>query len=234
LVPLVVAIREEKNMERLDWQLRSALGMALTVLRTQPMDALRDADARSPTSSETVRPTRRGAPSGAVAHEALEHLDSLHHFARYLTGSSEEAEDLVQDTYARALGAESTFALGTNMRAWLFRILRNCFIDGRRRSRTSKLTDGGAEEQAADRAAYSHEPLRGDHEMEALRGAVAQSIEHALAELSPDARTVVLLDLEGFTETEVSEVLGCPVGTVKSRLARARDSLRKLLSEYRR
>jgi RNA polymerase sigma-70 factor (ECF subfamily) len=119
------------------------------------------------------------------------------------------------------------------MRAWLFRILRNSFIDDRRRSRTSPLIDESTE-QACERAEYAPELLRGDVEMEALRGVVGESIEGALALLSPDARAVVLLDLEGFTETEASEVLGCPIGTIKSRLARARDALRRHLSEYRR
>jgi RNA polymerase sigma-70 factor (ECF subfamily) len=157
----------------------------------------------------------------------------LHRFAHYLAGSSSEAEDLVQDTYARALGAESSFTPGTNMRAWLFRILRNSFIDDRRRSRTSPLIDESTE-QACERAEYAPELLRGDVEMEALRRVVGETIEGALALLSPDARAVVLLDLEGFTETEASEVLGCPIGTIKSRLARARDALRRHLSEYQR
>jgi RNA polymerase sigma-70 factor (ECF subfamily) len=181
--------------------------------------------------------TARAAPGGAgsVAREALDHLDSLHHFARYLAGSTGEAEDLVQDTYTRALGSESTFVPGTNMRAWLFRILRNAFLDGRRRARHAPIVDRTAEELESDlSAADPHEPLRGDVEIEALRGVVAARIEQALAALTEDARTVILLDLEGFSETEVSEVLGCPVGTVKSRLARARDALRRRLGEYQR
>jgi RNA polymerase sigma-70 factor (ECF subfamily) len=170
-----------------------------------------------------------------VAREALEHLDSLHHFARYLAGSTGEAEDLVQDTYTRALGAESTFTPGTNMRAWLFRILRNAYVDGRRRARRSPIVDGSPDDLESDLgAAYPQEPLRGDVEIEALRGVVIANIERALASLTEDARTVILLDLEGFTETEVSEVLGCPVGTIKSRLARARDALRRRLGEYQR
>jgi RNA polymerase sigma-70 factor (ECF subfamily) len=198
------------------------------------MDALRDADDDRGARIDVRASTRRGSPSGVVAREALEHLDSLHGFASRLAGSSAEAEDLVQDTYARALGAESTFTPGTNMRAWLFRILRNAFIDGRRRARVSPVGEGSSEDEASDRAPYAQEPLRGDVEMQALRGVVAESIERALTALSADARTVVLLDLEGFTETEISEVLGCPVGTVKSRLARARGALRERLSEYRR
>ena len=186
-----------------------------------------------PQRRATYESRSQGRPSSAVARDALEHLDSLHHFARHLTGSASEAEDLVQDTYSRALGAESTFTAGTNLRAWLFRILRNAFLDERRRVRKSS-TVGDASEPPSESAPFAQEPLLGDIEMEALRGVVAGSIERALAVLSPDARTVVLLNLEGFTESEVAEVLGCAVGTVKSRLSRARETLRKLLSEYRR
>jgi RNA polymerase sigma-70 factor, ECF subfamily len=170
--------------------------------------------------------------SRAFAREALEHIDSLHHFARYLSGSAVEAEDLVQEAYARALRAAPTFAEGTNLRAWLFRILRNAFIDSRRRAR--RTAEDGACESASDEAPFAHEPLFGDVEMEALRGAVASDIERALAELTADARAVVLLDLEGFSEGEIAGIVGCAVGTVKSRLSRARDSLRKLLGQYRR
>jgi RNA polymerase sigma-70 factor (ECF subfamily) len=179
-----------------------------------------------------LRDVAPGAPAGpaSLAREALQHLDSLHHFARYLTGSAAEAEDLVQDTYARALGAAPSFSPGTNLRAWLFRILRNLFIDTIRRSRGT----AAAEEQPAEFGTIAHEPLRGDAEMEALRGLVAQDIEAALASLSSDARSVILLDLEGFTEGEVAEILGCALGTVKSRLARARDTLRQRLEKYRR
>jgi RNA polymerase sigma-70 factor (ECF subfamily) len=203
------------------------------VARAWPIDALRvDVEARAP-AVVAPRTTPRRAPSGALAREALKHLDSLHRFAHYLAGSSSEAEDLVQDTYARALGAESSFAPATNMRAWLFRILRNSFIDDRRRSKTLPLLDDSTEEER-ECAEYAPELLRGDVEREALRRVVGETIEGALALLSPDARAVVLLDLEGFTETEASEVLGCPIGTIKSRLGRARDALRRHLSEYQR
>jgi RNA polymerase sigma-70 factor (ECF subfamily) len=159
-------------------------------------------------------------------------MDSLHHFARYLSGSAVEAEDLVQEAYARAFLAAPTFAEGTNLRAWLFRILRNAFVDGRRRARRTSEDD--VSESASTEAPFAHEPLFGDVEMEALRGAVASDIERALAALSADARAVVLLDLDGFSEGEIAEILGCAIGTVKSRLSRARDSLRKLLAQYRR
>jgi RNA polymerase sigma-70 factor (ECF subfamily) len=193
------------------------------------------AAARAGTVAKDESPSRARPkePDGTVARDALEHMDSLHHFARYLSGNAAEADDLVQETYARALGASPSFVMGTNLRAWLFRILRNAFLDGRRRSQRTLPSNGDGGEPSSDQATFAREPLLGDVEMEAMRGAVASRIECALAALSPDARAVVLLDLEGFTEEEASEVLGCPVGTIKSRLARARETLRHLLSDYR-
>jgi RNA polymerase sigma-70 factor, ECF subfamily len=205
---------------------RSLLGYVReTVIMTEAM-----ADHRQP---EAEPRSASGLPSSgrAFAAEALEHLDSLHRFARHLAGTAAEAEDLVQDTYARALGAAPAFVAGSNLRAWLFRILRNRFIDGVRRAGGQPFVE---DEPGADLASYAREPLRGDAEMEALRGLVAHDIERALAALSPDARAVILLDLDGFTETEVAEVLGCALGTVKSRLARAREALRLRLDQYRR
>jgi RNA polymerase sigma-70 factor (ECF subfamily) len=167
-----------------------------------------------------------------LGRDALEHLDSLYNVARHLTGNDEEAEDLVQETFTRALGAESSFTPG-NLRAWLFRILRNAYVDRRRRARTTPRGDADAEVESAESAPFARQPLFGDAELEALRGVVAEQIEDALRSLSEPARTVVLLDLEGFTEPEIAEVLGCAQGTVKSRLARAREALRQKLQAYR-
>jgi RNA polymerase sigma-70 factor (ECF subfamily) len=174
--------------------------------------------------SSAQRPSATNAPIG---EEALRHLDALHHFARYLSGRDQEAEELVQETYARALGASAQFAPGTNLRAWLFRILRNAFLDSRRRAKASPIIDGEPDDRAPDA-----DPLRGDAELELLRSAVADDIEAALLALTPDARAIVLLDHEGLTETELAEVLGCAVGTVKSRLSRARADLRERLRDY--
>jgi RNA polymerase sigma-70 factor (ECF subfamily) len=148
---------------------------------------------------------------------ALEYLDVLYRVARNLTGRDSDAEDLVQETYTRAIAAESQFTTGTNLRAWLFRILRNAHIDSYRRARANPVHGGFEDEFAAEAAITASEPLRGDEELERLRGVVTTDIEAALASLSVDARAIILLDLEGFTETELAETLGCAVGTVKSR-----------------
>jgi RNA polymerase sigma-70 factor (ECF subfamily) len=162
----------------------------------------------------------------AVRSGALEHVDALYDFARKLTRSPALAEDLVQDTFVRALSAAQQFEVGSNLKAWLFRILRNAHIDRLRRAGVVAYV-ADLEEQTTDA-----ELLRGDLELEALRRLVTSDIEAALATLSNDARALVLLDLEGFSEAELAEILGCAPGTVKSRLSRARSALRVRLQEY--
>jgi RNA polymerase sigma-70 factor (ECF subfamily) len=164
--------------------------------------------------------------------EALGYADALFRLAYHLTGSDADAEDLVQDTYARALGATTRFVEGTNLKAWLFRILRNAYIDDYRRARANPVDAGFDDDDP--RLQAPQELLRDDQELERLRSVVAEDIEAALATLSPDARTIVLLDLEGLTESELAGVLGCAPGTVKSRLTRARVALRQKLRDYAR
>ena len=167
-----------------------------------------------------------------LAREALAHADALYNLARYLTGNSADAEDLVQETYTRALGAAERFEAGTNLKAWLFRILRNAFISQYRRDRHNP-TVGGLDTVEPD-IATGETWLRDDIELDRLRKVVAEDIERALLGLSDDARAVIILDMEGLTKVEVAAVIGCPVGTVKSRLARARAALRHALRDYAR
>jgi RNA polymerase sigma-70 factor, ECF subfamily len=172
--------------------------------------------------------------TGTLGQEALAYADVLHNLARYLTGNDTDADDLVQETYARALQAAGQFTPGTNLKAWLFRILRNTFISRYRRDRNNPVVGGFDTTTPAVAVAAEEHWFRDDLELDRLRTVVAAEIEAALMTLSEDARTVILLDLEGLTDGEVAEVIGCAVGTVKSRLARARTALRLRLKEYAR
>ena len=177
---------------------------------------------------------RGGQDDSTLGREALAYADALHNLARYLTGDASDADDLVQETYARALRAAAQFTPGSNLKAWLFRILRNTFLSDLRRRRASPVLGGLDTVIPSAQDAGETAWLRDDVELDRLRRVVAGEIEAALLQLSEDARTVILLDLEGFTEVEVADVMGCAVGTVKSRLARARAALRVQLKDYAR
>ena len=174
-----------------------------------------------------------GKGTARLGREALAYADTLHNLARYLTGSAIDAEDLVQETYARALRGAAGFTPGTNLKAWLFRILRNTYVDLYRRRRNDP-TIGGLDTVDPGVQAANESWLRDDVELDRLRKLVADDIERAMLSLSEEARTVILLDLEGLTEVEVAAVIGCAVGTVKSRLSRARAALRERLKDYAR
>jgi RNA polymerase sigma-70 factor (ECF subfamily) len=177
-----------------------------------------------------------GASSGSslLPREALVHLDALYRLARHLTGNDDDAQDLVQEAFARALGKHAQFEPGGNVRAWLFRIMRNLYIDTWRRAKGRPERERLGDDEPPDVAGPDREVLRGDEELERLRSVVAEDIEAALRKLPVDAQTIVLLDLEGLTYEELAEVLGCNIGTVRSRLSRARARLRELLSDYAR
>lgn len=171
---------------------------------------------------------------GGLGREALAYADALFNLARYLTGNDTDAEDLVQETYAHALQAIGQFIPGTNLKAWLFRILRNNFISQYRRQRRNPTVGGLDTVDPYGEETGSGTWPKNEMELEQFRNVVARDIERALMRLSEESRTAVLLDLEGFTEEEVAQVAGCAVGTVKSRLARARSMLREYLKDYAR
>jgi RNA polymerase sigma-70 factor, ECF subfamily len=161
----------------------------------------------------------------AFRREALAHVDALHGFARYLAGGEGDADDLVQETYARALAAAGQFSPGTNLKAWLYRILRNIFIDRRRRAGgpMSSLSLDDVDESVLAT------PPRGAIDVDAV---TSTDVESAMMALPEAHRTVILLDLEGLNENETAVILDCAPGTVKSRLFRARAALRELLKDY--
>jgi RNA polymerase sigma-70 factor, ECF subfamily len=185
-------------------------------------------------AAHRIRLVRRDAAQGSPDGDPLVHLDALNRVALRLTRSAGDAEDLVQETYLRAYRGADRFQPGTNLRAWLFRVMRNAFLDGRWRE--SRNPVDAVEDLEAVPAADGGGGglLRGDAELERLRRIVASEIEGALRALPEDARMVVLLDVEGLVEAEIAVVMECAPGTVKSRLYRARLALRRRLADYRR
>ena len=163
-------------------------------------------------------------PAPSLAERALAHVDELYGLARRLCGNTSDAEDLVQDTYARALAGAARFEDGSNLRAWLFRILRNCFIDqARRRSIVLEIPDDTIDARASESWDAAS--------LEQLRYLTADDVSRAIASLPIEFRFVVYLDVEGFSEAETAEILRCAPGTVKSRLSRAKARLRVALKE---
>jgi RNA polymerase sigma-70 factor (ECF subfamily) len=161
--------------------------------------------------------------------QALEHLDALYGLAVYLTRNGSEAEDLVQETYLRAFRFSHRFQPGTHLRAWMFQILRNTFLTFyREREREPALSEDGVPEGEAA-PMFQNAPK----EDPASRGARVD-LERALVSLPEEFRTILLLvEVQGFPLEEVAEIMDCPVGTVKSRLFRAKERLRGLLPDYR-
>jgi len=166
--------------------------------------------------------------------EALELSDQVYRVARRLVGSREEADDLVQQTYERAFRSWQQFTPGTNLRAWLLRILTNLNIDrGRRQQRTPPTT---SIDEAADYFLYNKLEAAspdGNHDEERVLERLSQdSIVDALADVPHDFRdVVVLVDIGEFSYADAAQILDIPIGTVMSRLHRGRRILRKNLAD---
>lgn len=167
----------------------------------------------------------RGDPAASLAEQALDHADELYGLARHLCQAASDAEDIVQETYARALGGVARLTPGANLRVWLFRILRNCFIDQARRKKiVLEISDDTVGERSANEVWNAAA-------LDQLRYLAAADLERALATLPHELRFIVLLDAQGFSEAEIAEIARCAPGTVKSRLSRARARLRAVLHD---
>jgi RNA polymerase sigma-70 factor (ECF subfamily) len=160
--------------------------------------------------------------------QALQHLDSLFNLAMYLTRNRTQADDLVQETYLRAFRFAHRFEPGTNLRAWLFQILRNTFLTFYRlRAREPALAEDGVPDWDT--------PIFHDAPEENAAGVESHTdLERALSRLPAEFRMVLLLaEVEGMPLEDVARIMDCPVGTVKSRIFRGKERLRELLKDYR-
>lgn len=165
----------------------------------------------------------------------LEHMDSLYGAALRLTRSPKDAEDLVQDTFLKAFRFFDSFEKGTNIKAWLFKIQTNTFINKyRRKVKERELAETPAEDVVLDRF-VSSEQVRAvqDPEGDFFGKLLSDEVVDALDQVPVDFRMVVILaDIQGFSYKEIADIVGCPVGTVMSRLFRGRRILQKHLYEY--
>jgi RNA polymerase sigma-70 factor (ECF subfamily) len=192
---------------------------------------------RAPIDGKTMSERKRTIDGREFEQLALPYLDSLYNTAYRLARNSEDAEDLVQETYLKAYRSFEQFTPGTNLKAWLFKILKNTFINEyRRRQNIPPESDFAAIEESFESQVRPEGSGRiKDPEEEALEGALDEDVQKSLDELPPDYRmAVVLADLEGFSYKEIAEILEIPVGTVMSRLYRGRKLLEAALLRYAR
>lgn len=168
------------------------------------------------------------------SREAVTYIDHLYRVAFHLVKEKEEARDIVQETYARALGAYGQFTPGTNMKAWLTRILYNLFFDHfHQQKRWISVEDKAPED---DRGSDYWERVPAENpgpESQILLKEQSAKITDALAKISEEFRApIVLVDMGDFSYAEAAAILSCPVGTVRSRLSRGRRLLHKHLQGY--
>jgi RNA polymerase sigma-70 factor (ECF subfamily) len=165
--------------------------------------------------------------------EFLPHIDAMYNFAYRITYDEDSAKDLLQDTYYKAFKFIESFQVGTNAKAWLFRILKNSFINEFRKKNKEPAKVDYQDVETYYNSDDVNEVITSDLRVEVLQDMIGDEVSNALNALAVDFRIVIILcDLEGFTYEEMSKILDIPIGTVRSRLHRARNLLREKLQSY--
>jgi RNA polymerase sigma-70 factor, ECF subfamily len=199
-------------------------------------------DRRTPTTSTPLtetEPSVETAEQRAARFErdAMPFLDQLYSAAMRMTRNPSDAEDLVQETFTKAFSSFHQFREGTNLKAWLYRILTNTFINSYRKKQREpqpSLTEDVEDWQLARAESHTSGGLK-SAEMEALERLPDSDVKDALSKLPEDFRLAVYLaDVEGFPYKEIAEIMDTPIGTVMSRLHRGRRQLRAMLTDYAR
>jgi len=190
-----------------------------------------------PVALNTVDTESAAERTARFERDAMPLLDQLYSAAMRLTHNPQDAEDLVQDTFAKAYASFHQYQDGTNLKAWMYRILTNTFINLYRKQQREPLqsdADGVEDWQLVRAEAHTSRGLR-SAETEALDHLPDSDVKKALQELPSDFRMAVYLaDVEGFAYKEIAEIMDTPIGTVMSRLNRGRSMLRTLLQDYAR
>jgi len=170
---------------------------------------------------------------GQFEKEFMPLINSLYNFAYRLTLDEDDANDLVQETYMKAYRFFDSYEQGTNAKAWLFRILKNSFInDFRKKSKQPSKVDYN-EVESFYNSDEVDEKITTDLRIDTVQDMIGDEVATALNALAVDFRTIIILcDLEGFTYEEMAKILDIPIGTVRSRLHRARNLLKEKLKKY--
>ena len=165
--------------------------------------------------------------------EFMSHVKPMYNFAHRLTYSDDDAKDLVQDTFMKSYRFINSFHKGTNAKAWLFRIMKNSFInDFRKKSKQPTKVDY-QEVEGYYNSEGTQKSVTTDLRIDTVKNLIGDEISMAMESLDVDFRTVIILcDMEGFTYEEMSKILDIPIGTVRSRLHRARNLLKEKLQSY--